>query len=72
MHGMLREMRATIELIEEHRALLKELAAERNEKGYSKVLEIIVCWYLETLDAEAQGHTPPPLPELGRAPEHSQ
>ncbi|MBA4179419.1 MAG: hypothetical protein C0506_02420 [Anaerolinea sp.] len=57
-------MRATIELTDEHRALLKDLAAQRGEKGYSRVLEIIVMWYLETLDAEAQGRTPPPLPAL--------
>ena len=63
-------MRATIELTDEHRALLKELAAQRGEKGYSRVLNIIVTWYLETLDAEEQGRTPPPPPELVQ-PEHA-
>lgn len=63
-------MRATIELTDEHRALLRDLAAQRGEKGYSRVLESIVSWYLETLDAEEQGCTPPPPPELVQ-PEHA-
>ena len=42
-------MRTTIELKDEHRAKLLELAARRGEKGFSDVLAEAIECYLEAL-----------------------
>ena len=39
-------MRTTIELKEEHRALLHAIAARRGLRGYSKVIEEAIEFYL--------------------------
>ena len=47
MHDVyLRPMRTTIELRDEHRARLLELAARRGEKGFSRLIEEAVEKYL--------------------------
>lgn len=45
-------MRTTIELKDEHRAKLLELAARRGEKGFSDVLGEAIEIYLETLSRD--------------------
>ncbi len=40
-------MRTTIELREEHRALLHAIAARRGWRGYSKVIEEAIEFYLK-------------------------
>jgi hypothetical protein len=47
-------MRTTIELREEHRALLHAIAARRGWRGYSRVVEEAIDFYLEH-HAEAAG-----------------
>jgi len=46
-------MRTTIELKDEHRARLLELAARRREKGFSGIVAEAVEVYLRALDADA-------------------
>lgn len=43
-------MRTTIELKDEHRARLLELAARRGEKGFSHLIAEAVDLYLHTID----------------------
>jgi len=45
-------MRTTIELKDEHRAKLLELAARRGEKGFSEVLSEAIETYLEALSRD--------------------
>jgi predicted transcriptional regulator len=45
-------MRTTIELKDEHRAKLLELAARRGEKGFSEVVAEAIESYLETLASD--------------------
>lgn len=45
-------MRTTVELKDEHRAKLLELAARRGEKGFSEVLAEAIDTYLLTLAQE--------------------
>jgi hypothetical protein len=42
-------MRTTIEMKDEHRAALLELAARRGEKGFSRVLEEAIDAYLRSV-----------------------
>jgi predicted transcriptional regulator len=42
-------MRTTVELRDDHRAKLLELAARRGQKGYSKLLAEAIESYLESL-----------------------
>jgi predicted transcriptional regulator len=50
-------MRTTVELKDEHRAKLLELAARRGEKGFSEVLADAIETYLDTLSSdEAKRH----------------
>ena len=56
MHGDHTEdvMRTTVEIADEHRARLVELAARRKEKGFSRIVSEAIEQYLEALDrAEA-------------------
>jgi hypothetical protein len=47
-------MRTTVEIADEHRARLLELAARRREKGFSRIVSEAIEQYLQTLDrAEA-------------------
>ena len=47
-------MRTTIEIDDEHRARLVELAARRREKGFSRIVSEAIDQYLEALNrAEA-------------------
>ncbi len=46
-------MRTTIELKDEHRARLLELAARRREKGFSGIVAEAVEAYLRALDSDA-------------------
>lgn len=46
-------MRTTIELTDEHRARLLELAARRGEKGFSSVIAEALDEHLRRLDAGA-------------------
>lgn len=48
-------MRTTIELKDEHRARLLELAARRREKGFSGIVAEAVEAYLRALDSDASG-----------------
>lgn len=50
-HG---RMRTTIELKDEHRAKLLELAARRGEKGFSAVLAEALEIYLEALSRDEE------------------
>jgi hypothetical protein len=45
-------MRTTVELKDEHRAKLLELAARRGEKGFSEVLSEAIEIYLEALSRD--------------------
>jgi hypothetical protein len=45
-------MRTTVELKDEHRAKLLELAARRGDKGFSDLLAEAIDVYLETLSRE--------------------
>ena len=45
-------MRTTVELKDEHRAKLLELAARRGEKGFSNVLAEAIEIYLEALSRD--------------------
>jgi hypothetical protein len=47
-------MRTTIELREEHRALLHAIAARRGWRGYSRVVEEAIDFYLEHHAAAAE------------------
>ncbi len=47
-------MRTTIELKDEYRAKLLEIAALRGEKGFSKIIEEAVAVYLEAAAANEQ------------------
>lgn len=47
-------MRTTIELKDEHRAKLLELAARRGEKGFSEVLAEAIEIYLEVLSRDEE------------------
>ena len=47
-------MRTTIELKDEHRAKLLELAARRGEKGFSEVLAEAIEIYLEALSRDEE------------------
>ena len=48
-------MRTTIEIDDEHRARLVELAARRGDKGFSRIVSEAIEQYLEALDrAEAE------------------
>jgi hypothetical protein len=47
-------MRTTIELKDEHRAKLLELAARRGEKGFSDLLAEAIDVYLENLSGAAE------------------
>lgn len=47
-------MRTTIELKDEHRARLLELAARRGEKGFSSVIAEALDEHLRRLDAGAE------------------
>ncbi len=42
-------MRTTIELKDEYRAKLLEIAARRGEKGFSRIVEEAVALYLESM-----------------------
>jgi predicted ATP-dependent protease len=56
MHGDYIEevMRTTIEIADEHRVRLVELAARRKEKGFSRIVSEAIEQYFEALDrAEA-------------------
>ena len=56
MHGNYTKevMRTTVEIADEHRARLVELAARRREKGFSRIISEAIEQYLEALDrAEA-------------------
>jgi len=47
-------MRTTVEIADEHRARLVELAARRREKGFSRIVSEAIEQYLRALDrAEA-------------------
>jgi predicted DNA-binding protein len=46
-------MRTTIEIKNEHRARLLELAARRREKGFSGIVAEAVEAYLQSLDKDA-------------------
>lgn len=46
MSTMLADMRTTIELSDRHRAKLLELAAERGEKGFSRIVQEAIDRYL--------------------------
>lgn len=47
-------MRTTVEIDDEHRARLLELAARRGDKGFSRIVSEAIESYLEALDrAEA-------------------
>ena len=46
-------MRTTIEITDEHRAKLLELAARRNEKGFSSIVSEAIEQYLRALDSAA-------------------
>ncbi|HVT19399.1 MAG TPA: hypothetical protein VHQ90_24880 [Thermoanaerobaculia bacterium] len=48
-------MRTTIELKDEHRAKLVELAARRGEKGFSAVVAEAIEAYFETLAKQKKG-----------------
>jgi hypothetical protein len=52
MHGDYTEevMRTTVEIADEHRARLVELAARRKEKGFSRIVSEAIEQYLEALD----------------------
>jgi hypothetical protein len=45
-------MRTTVEITDEHRAKLLELAARRGEKGFSSVLEEAISHYLQNIAEE--------------------
>lgn len=47
-------MRTTIELDDEHRARLLEIAARRGEKGFSRIIGEAVDAYLASLEASAR------------------
>jgi len=47
-------MRTTIEIKDEHRAKLLELAARRGEKGFSRLVGEAIERYLESLEDEEQ------------------
>ena len=56
MHGHYTQevMRTTVEIADEHRARLVELAARRKEKGFSRIVSEAIEQYFEALDrAEA-------------------
>src|SRR5260370_421628 len=57
MHGGHNEevMRTTVEIADEHRARLVELAARRKEKGFSRIVSEAIEQYLEALDVAAAG-----------------
>ena len=44
-------MRTTIEILDEHRAKLLELAARRGEKGFSKLVQEALELYLDEIAA---------------------
>jgi len=44
-------MRTTIELKDEHRALLHAIAAQRGWRGYSRVVEEAIAYYLRHHEA---------------------
>jgi predicted transcriptional regulator len=46
-------MRTTIDLDDEHRAKLLELAARRREKGFSRIIAAAIDAYLESLQGAA-------------------
>ena len=46
MFIVMAKMRTTVELSDQHRARLLELAAERGEKGFSRILQEAVERYL--------------------------
>ena len=48
MHVMLVHMRTTIEMTDAQRAKLLELAAERQMKGFSKLVQEVIDLYLES------------------------
>jgi len=52
MHVMMTNMRTTIEISDEHRARLLELAARRGEKGFSKLVAEAIEVYLGTLSRD--------------------
>jgi predicted CopG family antitoxin len=47
-------MRTTVELRDEHRAKLLELAARRGERGFSDILAEAIEMYLEALSGDEQ------------------
>jgi len=50
-------MRTTVELADEHRAKLLELAARRGEKGFSRIIAEAVSAYLEQLHEREETRT---------------
>lgn len=46
-------MRTTVEIADEHRARLVELAARRREKGFSRIVSEAIAQYLEAIDRAA-------------------
>jgi hypothetical protein len=54
MHVIMSNMRTTIEIRDEHRARLLELAARRGEKGFSKLVAEAIELYLETLSRDEE------------------
>lgn len=48
MHVMLKRMRTTIELPDDQRARLLEIAARRGEKGFSGIIQEALEYYLRT------------------------
>jgi len=49
MHVSWPTMRTTIEIDDEHRAKLLELAARRGEKGFSRIIAAAIDAYLQSL-----------------------
>ena len=50
MHASLEFMRTTVEITDEQRAKLLELAAKRGEKGFSTLVQEALERYLEDID----------------------
>ena len=50
MHDKYGSMRTTVEIADEHRARLLELAARRGEKGFSRIISEAIEQYLAALD----------------------
>lgn len=56
-------MRTTITLSEQHRETLRQIAAERGERGYGKVVEEAIAVYLEQRNTLTVASPTPPAAE---------